>query len=670
MTVGSRTSCVRHSCWGTYVRIGLIGLFLLLLPGTAAGEAADPGTNIDLTELSLEELMSVEVTSVSKKKQKLSESAAAIFVITQEDLRRSGVTSIPEALRMVPGIQVARGSKNQWNISARGFNERFSNKLLVLIDGRTVYNPLFAGVTWETQDTILEDIERIEVIRGPGGALWGVNAVNGVINIITKKAQDTQGLLVSGVAGNEEGIVSMRQGGSHGSNLHYRIFSKYFNRGTSYNAMGAHDDTRMFRSGFRSDWTPATQDRVMIQGEIYTGDGGQQSTVATTTTFPFGFTTGNEDVKMSGGHFLSRWEHTWDSESDMALQFFYDRYERFEDSSKATIDTFDVDFQHRFKFLSNQELLWGLEYRYWIDHLQNTSSTSAFPDSRSFSLLSGFLQNEFTLIPDTLLFTLGTKLSHNDFTGFEYQPSGRFLWKPLTGHTIWGAVARAVRIPSRLEDNSLLRFAPNATTPFPTVVRGNQQFKSEDLLAFEVGYRLNTFERFTLDITGFYNQYDHVRGTQIISLLPPTGTLANNLKVDTIGVEVANNLQLQDWWVLRGAYTYINMSVEGPINSSLNTTGGNTPHHQGSLRSLMTLPFHLEFDSWIRASDNLPATNIAGYVELDLRLGWKPIPGLALSLVGQNLLDNHHPEAVPSKFLATQPTEVQRSFYGKITWSY
>ena len=659
-----------HDVQGIGLRLAFTALLLLGIGGNAAGKSPTAPASVDLTQLSLEELMSVEVTSVSKKKQKLSESAAAIFVITQEDLRRSGATSIPEALRMVPGIQVSRGSKNEWNISARGFNERFTNKLLVLIDGRTIYNPLFAGVTWETQDTIMEDIERIEVIRGPGGALWGVNAVNGVINIITKKSQETHGLLVSGVGGTEEGIVSLRQGGSHGKDFHYRLFGKYFNRDTSFNSMGAHDDTRMFRSGFRTDWAPATRDQVMVQGELYTMDGGQRSTVATTPTFPYGFTTGDEDLEMSGGHFLTRWEHTFSSDSDMALQFFYDRTERNENTVKATIDSFDVDFQHRFELSTNQELLWGLEYRYWVDDLQNTAGTVVFPDSRSFNLISGFLQSEITLLPETLTVTIGTKLSHNDFTGFEYQPSGRFLWAPLEGHNLWGAVSRAVRVPSRLEDNSLLTFAPNATTPFPVRLRGNQEFKSEELLAFEVGYRLSAFEHLSFDLTGFYNQYDNIRGTRTVSLLPPTGTLANNLTVDTIGLEIASDIQLQDWWRIRGAYSYINMDVDGPLNTSLSTLGGNTPHHQGSLRSLIALPHQVEFDSWIRVVDNLEAQNIPGYIELDLRLGWKPWPNLDISLVGQNLLDNHHPETGSSPLLATQPTEVQRSFYGKITWNY
>ena len=652
----------RVSCWALLIGFGLGH------PGQA--RSSDTPIPQDLTQLSLEELMSIEVTSVSKKKQKLNDSAAAIFVITQEDIRRSGVTSIPEALRMVPGIQVARGSKNQWNISARGFNERFSNKLLVLIDGRTIYNSLFAGVTWETQDTMLEDIDRIEVIRGPGASLWGVNAVNGVINIITKRAQDTQGFLASGIAGNEEGIVSIRQGGTHGSDLHYRLFAKYLNRDTSFHAGGAHDDTRLFRSGFRTDWAPQTNNHVMMQGEFYAGHGGQRSTVATTTTFPFGFTTGNEDVEMSGGHVLTRWEHTWASGSDMALQFFYDRFERNEQTIHATVDTLNLDFQHRFPLVGNQELLWGLEYRYWMDDIRPTAGTEVFPPSQSFHLISGFVQDQLTLIPDTLLVTLGTKLSHNHFTGFEYQPSGRILWKPVDGHSVWGAVSRAVRIPSRLEDNSRLTFAPNDTTPVPLAFQGNQRFQSEDLLAFEVGYRMNAFDRLTFDVTGFYNRYDHVRGTQTISLTPPTGTLANNLYVTTLGIEVASDVQVHDRWRLRGAYSYINMDVDGPINVALNTTGRGTPHHQGSLRSLLTLPSHVELDSWVRLVDDLSASNIPGYVELDLRLGWKPWPNLDLSIVGQNLLDRHHPEAPSSPFLATQPTEVQRSILGKVTWQY
>jgi len=652
-----------------FLRIGIISLLFFFHSGTVTGEVLDLSSSTDLTELTLEELMSVEVTSVSKKKQKLSESAAAIFVITQEDLRRSGVTSIPEALRMVPGVQVARITNNQWAISARGFNDRFSNKLLVLIDGRAIYNSLFAGVTWETQDTVLEDIQRIEVIRGPGGTLWGANAVNGVINIITKKSQDTQGLLVSGIAGSEEGIISIRHGGQAGQDLQYRLFTKYFNRDTQFAQSGAHDDTRMIRGGFRADWTPTSQDQVMVQGEIYDGEGGQQNTVATSNIFPFGFTTINEDIQMGGGHVLTRWERELGQDSELALQLFYDRFNRTESAVKATIDTFDVEFQHRFPLFFQQDILWGMEYRFWSDDLQNSPTAAAFTDSRTFNLISGFLQDEISLIPNALKFTFGTKLSHNTFTGFEYQPSGRLLWIPTEGHSLWGAVSRAVRIPSRFEDKARINIPPSGASPVSSTVTGDKGFKSETLLSYEIGYRLSAFERFSFDITGFYNSYDHVRGNQVVSLFPPSAELNNGIEVHTLGLELATDLQVLDWWKVQAAYSYINMDVDVPSSDSPTTIGGLTPKHQGSIRSLINLPYQVEFDSWIRIADNLKAQPIGEYVELDLRLGWKPVPNLDISLVGKNLLDNHHPEFI-SSFLQTQPTEVQRSVYGKVTWSY
>lgn len=666
MADSMNTNLFLHQIKKAIKKIGMASLFLIFMGSPAFGEDGDPFPNSDLTELSLEELMSIEITSVSKKKQKLSESAAAIFVITQEDIRRSGVTSIPESLRMVPGVQVARITNNQWAISARGFNDRFSNKLLVLIDGRPIYNSLFAGVAWETQDTVLEDIQRIDVIRGPGGTLWGANAVNGVINIITKKSQDTQGVLVSGVAGSEEGIISIRHGGKTGQELQYGLFTKYFNRDTQFAQSGAHDDTRMLRGGFRADWTPTSQDQVMVQGEIYDGEGGQQNTIATTNIFPFGFTTINEDIQMGGGHVLTRWEHELGQDSDMALQFYYDRFNRTESAVKATIDTFDVEFQHRFPLFFQQDILWGMEYRFWSDDLQNSPTAAAFPDSRTFNLISGFLQDEIPLIPNALKFTFGTKLSHNTFAGFEYQPSGRLLWIPTEGHSLWGAVSRAVRIPSRFEDKSRINIPPGAASPVSSTVTGDKGFKSETLLSYEIGYRLSAFERFSFDITGFYNSYDHVRGSQVVSLFPPSAELNNGIEVHSLGLELATDLQLKDWWKVQAVYSYINMDVDVPSSDSPTTLGGLTLKHQGSIRSLINLPYQVEFDSWIRIVDNLKAQPIGEYVELDLRLGWKPVPNLDISLVGKNLLDNQHPEFI-SSFLQTQPTEVQRSVYGKIT---
>ncbi len=615
--------------------------------------------------------MGIEVVTVSKKPQKLSRSATAIFVITQEDIRRSGVTSIPEALRMVPGIQVARVDANKWAISARGFNGRFSNKLLVLMDGRTVYNPMFAGVLWENQDTMLEDIDRIEVIRGSGGTLWGNNAVNGVINIITKHTEKTQGSLTSIVGGTEEGILSLRHGGAQGQDFSYRIYTKIFNRDTAFNQQGAHDDWRMFRSGFRADWNGSPRDTLFITGDLYAGQAGQQITVPNLVAPTFRSTV-NEDSDIHGGNLLFRWTHEVSQDSDTTLQIFYDYFDRHETALNATINTFDIDFQHRFLLPFRQEIVWGAAYRYWEDKIPSTFVTTVFPDSQSFNLISGFLQDEIAIIPETLWFTIGSKLSHNDFTGIEVQPSGRILWSPITGHSLWAAVSRAVRVPTRLLDNSAITTLGNNT---PATIRGNQQIQSEVMHSFEAGYRLNTIKWITVDLAGFYNIYDELRGIEV-NPFPPTSVptrlnFVNNSEARTYGIEIATDLQLRDWWRIRGAYSYLKIDFERPTGPQVITTadGRSSPFNQFSLRSLMNFPHNLEFDSWVRVVDSIKNGMIPSYVELDVRFGWKPFETVELSLVGQNLLDSHHPEFLPS-FISTQQTEIQRSMYGKMTWTF
>ncbi|MCA9472984.1 MAG: TonB-dependent receptor [Nitrospirales bacterium] len=634
----------------------------------ARAESIDDAGDLDLTTLSLEELMEIQVTSLGKKQQKLVQTTAAVYVITHEDIRRSGVTSIPEALRMAPGVQVGRINNNQWAVSIRGFNDRFANKLLVLLDGRPVYNSLFTGVTWEIQDTMLEDIERIEISRGPAGTLWGVNAMNGVINIITKHSRDTQGALLSGLAGSEEDILAMRYGGHSDHTLQYRLFGKYWSRDTQFNQSGAHDDTRMFRGGFRADWAPLGQNAFMFEGELYQGKAGQQNLVATSPNFPYAFTPVQEDIDLKGGHFLGNWKRDLGYHSNMVFQLFYDHFEREERAVKTTIDAFNADFQHQFPFLSSHDIIWGLEYRLWNDDFQNTISASTYPASKTLHLVSGFLQDEVYLIPNTFSINVGTKISHNPFTGFEYQPSGRILFTPSHVHSFWGAVSRAVRIPSRFEQNSQILIPPSANVAFPAVVRGQKGFKSETLLSYELGYRFSDGGVF-FDLTGFYNFYHHLRGGQVVSFFPPTSEITNNLQAQTWGVEVAADLPLQDWWKLRLAYSYIDIDVDGPAGNAKDQTMGLTPKHQGSIRSLMNFPGQVEFDSWVRIVDNLTAQPIGAYVALDLRLGWKPMPGLELSLVGKNLFDNHHPE-FQSSFLQTQSTEIQRSVYGKITWGF
>ena len=626
----------------------------------------------DFTELSLEELMNVEITSVSKKKEKLSGAAAAVFVITQDDIRRSGVTSIPEALRMVPGLHVARLDNNKWAVTARGFNGRFTNKMLVLVDGRNVYNSLFAGTFWEVTDTILEDIDRIEVIRGPGGTLWGVNAINGVINIITKNAKSTHGGLVSGLGGTEEAIGSVRYGGKIGEDLHYRLFAKALNRDTSFNQTGAHDDWRMLRGGFRSDWDINLDNSLMTEGAVYEGRAGQRVLLPTLVAPAFSRTV-DEDVDMRGGNLLLRWKHQIANESDLSLQFFYDRFQREETVIKMTIDTLDLEFQHRFPLPFNQDIVWGLGYRYWFDHYRTSFTVAPTPQSHTYSLINGFIQDEVSLFDDAVRITVGSKLSHNDFTGFEVQPSGRISWQPVPQHAIWVAASRAVRIPSRIGDNGTIVQPPNPPAlTVPANLIGNQQLSPETLIALEAGYRLTPVPRVSLDVTGFYNLYEDVLATRRVALTPlPTFQLANNEDAQTHGVELAANLQLLENWQIRGAYTYFNIDIDsdpGALGFPDTDEKGN-PHHQASIRSLVSLPFHVEVDSWLRYVDRLQSLSIPSYWELDLRVGWRPMKNLEVSIVGQNLLDKHHPE-MASSFLQTQATEVQRSIYGKITWGF
>jgi len=402
----------------------------------------------DLTELTLEQLMTVEITSASKKEEPLWDSAAAVFVITGEDIRRAGMKSIPEALRLAPGVQVAQFGANRWAISARGFNATFSNKLLVLIDGRTVYTPLFAGVFWDAQDTLLEDIERIEVIRGPGGTLWGANAVNGVINIITKQAKATQGGYVEVGGGTEErGFVGTRYGGRIGSDLFYRGYFKYANHDNLVTATGHEgiDDWRTYRGGFRLDWEPSTRDTVTVQGDLYKGDFGQTLPIPSLLP-PFSATRESRD-DFAGGNVLSRWRHRMADRRETSVQFYYDRTHRDELLFHETRDTVDLEFQHRFPLGARHDLIWGVDTRVTIDALNKINSpTLVFePRRRTDHLVSGFIQDQIALIHDRLMLTLGSKFEHNSFSGFEAQPNARLVYSPNAWNRVWTAVSRAVR---------------------------------------------------------------------------------------------------------------------------------------------------------------------------------------------------------------------------------
>ncbi len=672
--------------------MGILGWTLVqysIAPSFAANTEPQRDSSPELTDLSLEELVTIETTSVTKQSQPLHQAAAAVFIISQEDIRRSGVTTIPEALRMAPGIQVARLDAHRWAITARGFNGEFANKLLILIDGRTVYSPLFSGVFWDVQDTVLEDIDRIEVIRGPGASLWGSNAVNGVINVITKNASDTKGLLVVAGAGTEErGFTSLRYGGSFGENTHYRLFGKFFERDAFAKQDGtpAMDNWRTGRGGFRIDHTPSSHDTLTVQGDYYKGSEGLEFTEPTLTA-PFSrLILGKWNY--SGGNVLSRWKHFFSESSSLVAQAYYDRTERESSLFGERRDTVDFDLQHSFAWGNSHRLVWGLGYRLTFGHIVPSTTIRVSPTSRELSFATGFVQDEITLIPQKLAFIVGTKIEHNTFTGWAVQPSGRLRWTPRQDLTIWGAVSRSIRTPSRAEvdgtgDQQAL--PPNALFPGSPValisIGGYPNVQNESLIAYELGTRYQPSESWSIDISAFYNRHSRLRSTEpgapflSITPFPPhlvvPFTLSNKLAAETHGVEVSSDWRPTEWWRVQAFYTYLNIrmipgSSQDPIGI---TASGQSPRHEASLRSYLQLPGNLELDLWGRYVDRLPALNIQGYFNLDARVGWRPMTNLDISVIGQNLIESHRPEFNAS-FVAQSSTEVQRGAYVRLTWRY
>jgi iron complex outermembrane receptor protein len=652
-------------------------------------ELEPKATASNLIELSLEELMEIEVTSPGKKIQKLSDVPAAVYVISQDDMRRSGATSIPEALRLAPGVQVARIDANKWAISVRGFDDRYANKLLVLIDGRTVYTPSFSGVFWDIQDTMIEDIDRIEVIRGPGAALWGANAVNGVINIITRRAEETQGGLISAGGGTEErGFGGLRYGLKVGKDAFARGYIKYFNRDGGVDGSGGDtgDDWDALRGGFRLDWQGLGGDSLTVQGDLYDGSYGSTGDVPLLVP-PYSRKTDDNGWNF-GGNLLSRWERVLSPTSDLALQAYYQRDERGDiEINKYVEDTVDLDFQHRFHLGERHDIMYGAGYRFVHDRLTDGFLISGTPDSRSRNLFSAFLQDEITLVPDLLRVTLGTKLEHNDFTGFEVQPDFRFLLTPHPRHTIWGSVSRAVRTPSRAENDIRANYGtvpPAAPGAPPLLISafGDRDLDSEVLLAYELGYRMQVAPSFSFDFVGYYHDYNRLISAVPAAPFPETEPLpphlvaptvfANNQEGEVYGLEISSDWLPLPWWRMRLSYTYQRMDIRLKEDIAVMTgqTGyieGLSPDHQLSLLSSMDLPGNLSFDAWLRYVDDLPAVSVGSYVNLDLRLSWRPLPGVEVSLVGQNLIDTSHREFVSLEGISTK---TERGLYGKVVLEF
>jgi iron complex outermembrane receptor protein len=655
----------------------------------AAFAAPLPADSIE--SMTLEELMNIPVYSVSRKLQRIQDSAAAVFVITGEDIRRSGATSIPEALRMAPGIDVARIDANKWAITSRGFNSQFANKLLVLIDGRSVYTPLFSGVFWDVQDTLLEDVDRIEVIRGPGAALWGANAVNGVINILTKTAKQSQGGLLTAGAGNvEKGFGGARVGGNHGDALFYKAYAKYFNRDGGMDARGneGSDQWNLLHGGFRVEWEPSERGQFNVQGDIYGGKVGQVLT-ALDLSSPSFTRTFDERSDVSGGNVLGRWTRKLTNGSEFRLQAYYDRTGRQIVETRQSQDIYDVDFQHQFRMGERQEIIWGLGGRMSRDRIEGGTMVAFDPVHTHEHMFSGFVQDEIDLLPQRVRLTLGTKVEYNQHSDFEFQPNARLIWTPNPHHSLWAAVSRAVRTSSRadrdisLDSVVLPAGAPGNPFPAPLLVtlNGNPKFESEKLIAYEMGYRVRPTDRLTLDGTLFFNDYEKLRtstpGTPFLNPLPfphfvLPQTISNEADGVTFGGELAVDWRPIDTWRLQATYTYLRIQLHNKTGNdpTAESDEKRSPQQQVSFRSSVDLRKDLELDLAVRYVDPLPDFHVSGYVALDARLGWKLLPGLEIAVAAQNLFDKRHPEFAPEGFLLIHTTESPRSVYGKITWTY
>jgi iron complex outermembrane receptor protein len=664
----------------TTTKVFLVPLCILVLAISVPAQAQG-----DLAGKSIEELMDIKVTSVSKKEEKLFQTAAAVYVITQEDIRRSGMTSIPDLLRMVPGLDVARIDGTKWAVGSRGFNGRFTNKLLVLIDGRSVYSPDTSGVYWEALDLPLETIERIEVIRGPGGTLWGANAVNGVINIITKKAMDTQGGLVTAGGGSEDrGFGSLRYGGKLGSQAYYRVYAKYLNTsGLLLDDGGAASDGKSSaQGGMRLDWQPSTRDSLSFQGGIYDVSLKERPSLVSAQA-PFTLP-GLSSSELKGGDLLGRWSRVFSERSDTALQVYWDRSYHNVYGVGIRLDTVDLDFQHHLVFGARQDVVWGLGYRLVA---ASTNSSTGVPVLTSKAgrtqLFSGFLQNEFTLVKDRLRLTAGAKVERNSFTGFEIQPSVRLLWTPSKHQTVWAAVSRAVRTPSLADDAlqiSLTTLPAPDGTPVVLDIFGNPNFKSETLLAYEVGYRAQR-GKLSLDVATFYNVYGKLQTSQaaggpIFEFAPPhlvlTTTLGNLAGARTYGVEVSANCNVTTNWKVSAGYSFLRMQSysNSAIPGVTPPSPGDNPQHQFQIRSYYNLPHKFELDAGLYRVSALPSQAVPAYTRLDLRLGWRPAESIEFSVGGQNLLHKGHEEFNATDIGIIDEDLVRRSVYAKLTWRF
>jgi len=662
----------------------IVGGLLAAGVGWAADTSEPDPSILHLRQLSLEELLNLEVSTASKKERRLADTAAAVTVLTGDDLRRSGVTQVPEALRLVPGVQVARLNAHQWAISVRGFNDVFANKLLVMVDGRSVYTPLFSGTLWEYQDLALESIERIEVVRGPGASVWGANAVNGVINIITRSAKDAPGGHVTVGGGNlDQFLATASYGSALSEQAWLRFDANVRHHADMENLSGAdnHDAASSGTGRFRLDWEPSDTAEFTLIGS---GQYAEFDEAADLLNLGVpGYEYREYTVPAANAHLLGRWNRQASESSAFEVQAYLD----FSEIDSLWIHdqrlNFDVAASHRWRPGGRHDVNWGLGYRLSADDIATFGDTMAVaPGSRAVNLFSGFIQDDWELKPEVFTATLGVRLEHNDYTGFEVQPTLRGLWKLGGHHSAWASASRAVRTPSRAENDAVVNvsFVPAGVLDpvLPAVVsfQGSDEFESEDLWAFELGYRWQPDARLHFDLAGFFNVYDHLRGRLPGAPFPNDPldpaylvvplTAINDTRGNTYGGELTAVYQATEQWRWRVGYSYLGMDLEGSESEDIE---GWAPEHQLFVQSLAQLTPGVELDATVRYVDALSGPGVPGYVTADVRLGWRPRADLEFSVVGQNLFDSPHQE-FRSALIGYHPSVITRAVFGRVTWSF
>jgi len=669
----------------------ICGFFLLGISLLSAGQTPAPSDPNGLADRSLEELMNIEVTSVSKKAQRLSSTAASVFVITAEDIRRSGITVLPELLRLAPGVQVARLSSGSWAVGIRGFNDEYSNKLLVLVDGRSAYNVFYTGVFWDTLNLPVDDIERIEVIRGPGAAMWGTNAVNGVINIITKSAKSTHGGLVVAGAGSEPASAeTVRYGGQIAPGADYRIGAQ----NTQFDPLqilGGISPSRGWvnRSGdFRGDWDISSKDTLSVSGGVYQSVLGlvvPDATISSPNAPP-----ADDRIDTIGGNVAARWQHVVSETSSIEVRFSYDHMLRDDPQSASAFNTLEYGFQQHVHTGRIHDVIYGLSFR--DDSFRATPSPALrfnpLHDNRD--VIALFAEDEISLIPDKLHFIVGAQASHTQNFGYAIQPTVRLLWSPTEILSSWVAVSRAVRTPS-LSDTGLDLYEapvaiPSGSPLIPSLLAvehivGNPAERSETVLAYEAGQRMQASKTISFDLSMFYNVYQHLssfsNGAPVLQYSSGMPYLeipiiaGNQRHGESYGAELSTTWNATGRWRLTGGYDWLRVetrSYPGDVSSDQFRTSSATPHHQWEVRSNFDLTRKIQIDAALYYTAAMPQTGIPQHLRGDLHIGWRPLPKIEFSIGVQDAFEANHVEYESTRF--NQISEIPRNVYGRMAWRF